>query len=95
MPTIPISLGTLMSMIPMRWVLPSLISSNVSELAYERTNSGMEIGTMLIGINSIGGGKGGEGMMHEGDLFKEVLYLRGIGKGKHGMWEMKLTKGRG
>ena len=73
-------------MVLTRWVLPSLISSNVSGLAYERTTSGMKIGTMPIGINSIGGGRRGSGMMHEGELFKEVLYLRGIGEGE--VWDV-------
>ena len=33
--------------------------------------------------------------MDEGELSKEVLYLRGMARGKRGMWEMKLKKGGG
>ena len=39
--------------------LASFISSNVSKLDNERTNSGMKIGTMPIGIKSIGNGRRG------------------------------------
>ena len=42
----------------------------------------MKIGTIPIGINLIGSGRRGQGMMDEGELFKEVSYLRWIGEGE-------------
>ena len=72
-----------------------MIFLNVSGLAYQRKDSGMKIGMMLMEINLIQDRRKGSAMMDEGELFKEVLYLWGVGEGE--AWDVgdEVDKGWG